>query len=127
MTPLLRTVAGLLLALLVPIASSAAANKSSAQLQDNPAPGTTNVNVTLDALTNRHSISSYVYGGAYPPNASTITDSGMTVVRWGGNATSRYNWQTFTYNAANDWYFEDFNYTEIGDGDSTQFITDVKN
>ena len=38
----------------------------------------------------------------------TITDSGMTVVRWGGNATSRYNWKTYTYNAANDWYFEDF-------------------
>src|SRR5271166_4379679 len=126
MTPLPRTVTVLLLALFVPIAPSAAANNSSAQSQDNPAPGTTNVSVTLDALTNRHAISSYVYGGAYPQNASTITDSGMTVVRWGGNATSRYNWQTFTYNAANDWYFEDFNYTEIGDRDSAQYIRDVK-
>ena len=39
-------------------------------------------------------------------------------MRWGGNATSRYNWKTFTYNAATDWYFEDFGYTEIGDADS---------
>jgi|HubBroStandDraft_1064217.scaffolds.fasta_scaffold04585_1 hypothetical protein len=90
-------------------------------------PATTSVNVTIDALTNRHTISSYVYGGAYPQDASTITDSGLTVVRWGGNATSRYNWQLFTYNAANDYFFEDFNYSEIGDSQSTQFITDVKN
>jgi hypothetical protein len=90
-------------------------------------PATTSVNVTIDALTNRHTISSYVYGGAYPQDASTITDSGLTVVRWGGNSTSRYNWQLFTYNAANDYFFEDFNYSEIGDAESTQFITDVRN
>jgi hypothetical protein len=86
-----------------------------------------NINVTVDALSNRHKISPYVYGGAYPQDAPTITDSGLSVVRWGGNATSRYNWKLFTNNAANDWYFEDFNYTEIGDADSTKFITDVKN
>jgi hypothetical protein len=67
-----------------------------------------------------------VYGGAYPKDAPTITDSGLTVVRWGGNATSRYNWKLFTNNAANDWFFEDFAYSEIGDGDSTKFIQDVK-
>jgi len=88
---------------------------------------TVNINVTVDALGNRHPISSYVYGGAYPQDASTITDSGLTVVRWGGNATSRYNWKLFTYNSANDYYYEDFNYSEIGDADSTNFITDVKN
>ena len=89
-------------------------------------PGTVNINVTVDALSNRHPISSYVYGGAYPQDALAITDSGLTVVRWGGNATSRYNWKLFTYNAANDYYYEDFNYTEIGDADSAKFITDVK-
>ena len=88
---------------------------------------TVNINVTVDALSNRHPISSYVYGGAYPQDASTITDSGQTVVRWGGNSTSRYNWKLFTYNSANDYYFEDFNYSEIGDADSAKFITDVKN
>lgn len=90
------------------------------------APGTSNVAVTIDVLTNRHPISQYVYGGAYPQDASTITDSGLSVVRWGGNATSTYNWQTFTNNADNDYFFEDFGYTEIGDGSSTQFIQDVK-
>ncbi len=90
-------------------------------------PATSNINVTVDALSNRHTISTYVYGGAYPQDAPTITDSGLSVVRWGGNATSRYNWQLLTYNAANDYYFEDFNYSEIGDASSTKFITDVKN
>ena len=103
------------------------ASQSSSSDSSTKAPGTANINVTVDVLNNRHSISSYVYGGAYPQDAPTITDSGLTVVRWGGNATSRYNWKLFTYNAANDYYFEDFDYTEIGDGDSTNFITDVKN
>jgi len=84
------------------------------------------VNVTVDVLSDRHVISPYVYGGSYPKDAPTITDSGLTVVRWGGNATSRYNWKTFTDNAAADWYFEDFGYTEIGDGDSIKYIQDVK-
>lgn len=84
------------------------------------------VHVTVDVLSNRHTISPYVYGGAYPKDAATITDSGITVVRWGGNATSRYNWKAGTYNAANDWYYADFGYTEIGDADSAKFIQDVK-
>jgi hypothetical protein len=104
------------------------AQAAPAQSDSSPAltPGTVNINVTIDALSKRHPISSYVYGGAYPQDAPTITDSGLTVVRWGGNATSRYNWKLFTYNAANDYYYEDFNYTEIGDADSAKFITDVK-
>lgn len=90
------------------------------------APSTVNVNVGVNVLSDRHTISSYVYGGAYPKDAPTITDSGLSVVRWGGNSTSRYNWKLLTYNAANDWYFEDFAYSEIGDADSSKFIQDVK-
>jgi len=88
-------------------------------------PATTNVTVTIDALGNRHPISSYVYGGAYPKDAPTITDSGLTVVRWGGDSTSRYNWKLQTNNAGNDWYYEDFAYSEIGDSDSVKYIQDV--
>jgi len=91
-----------------------------------PNPPANSVKVIVDVLSNRHSISPYVYGGSYPKDAATITDSGLSVVRWGGNATSRYNWKTFTNNAAADYYFEDFGYTEIGDGDSIKYIQDVK-
>jgi hypothetical protein len=150
MTPLIRPIAALCLVLLTtsslsrsqdrsqPLPASTAASQGavvspvrSADKTGNPAqpPGNLVLNdiaISVDVLANRHVLSSYVYGGAYPQDAPTITDSGTTVVRWGGNATSRYNWQAGTYNAANDWYFGDYGYTEIGDSSSTQFITDVK-
>ena len=109
--------------------NSAGESANSSQVSATPSSSTStsaSVHVTVDVLADRHPISPYVYGGAYPQNASTITDSGLSVVRWGGNATSTYNWQMQTDNADNDWYFEDFNYTEIGDSDSSQFIQDVK-
>jgi hypothetical protein len=86
------------------------------------------VTITIDAFTNRHPISTYVYGGAYPQDAATVTDSGLTEVRWGGDATSTYNWQLQTYNAANDYYFEDYaanGFNNGSDGSATQFIKDV--
>ncbi|HWZ82829.1 MAG TPA: glycoside hydrolase family 44 protein [Terriglobales bacterium] len=109
-------------------AQSQAAQATSQQMvaASAPEPAATVVHVTVDALSNRHPISPYVYGGAYPKDAGTVSDSGITVVRWGGNATSRYNWKAGTYNAANDWYYADFGYTEIGDADSAKFIQDVK-
>jgi hypothetical protein len=116
-----------------PAASNSTAGNSSTASQSPPgsfaaapAPATQTIHVTVDVLGNRHPISPYVYGGAYPKDAATITDSGITVVRWGGNATSRYNWKAGTYNAVNDWYYADFSYTEIGDADSAKFIQDVK-
>ncbi len=125
-----RYIAAILLALLFTNSSSGSGRSpgpAPSVVTDSPSSTpATSVNVTVDVLSNRHSISTYVYGGSYPQDAATISDSGLSVVRWGGNATSRYNWKTFTNNAAADWYFEDFGYTEIGDGDSTQFIQDVK-
>jgi hypothetical protein len=127
MFPRFRQVTGLFLALFfVNISSADPQVENLLSDQSTSKPATTNVNVTIDALTNRHSISTYIYGGAYPKDAPTISDSGLTVVRWGGNATSRYNWKTFTYNAANDWYFEDFGYSEIGEADSSKYVQDVK-
>src|ERR1022692_47633 len=106
--------------------NSAGESANSSQVSATPVSSSASVHVTVDVLSDRHPISPYVYGGAYPNNAATITDSGLSVVRWGGNATSTYNWQTKTNNADNDWYFEDFAYSEIGDSDSSQFIQDVK-
>jgi hypothetical protein len=40
------------------------------------APATVNINVSIGALSNHHTVGSYVYGGAYPQDATTITDSG---------------------------------------------------
>jgi len=102
---------------------------NSTQAAATPSASSTAVEVTVDVLTNRHPISPYVYGGAYPNNAATITDSGLSVVRWGGDATSTYNWQAHTYNAANDYYFEDYAASGFNnssaDSDSVQFVKDV--
>jgi Glycoside hydrolase family 44 len=117
-----RPLAALCLVFFVVTISSGNSSKST----DSTVPATTGVTVSIDVLSNRHAISKYVYGGAYPKDAPTITDSGLSVVRWGGNSTSRYNWQLQTYNAANDWFFEDFGYSEIGDSDSAKYIQDVK-
>ncbi|HVN19645.1 MAG TPA: glycoside hydrolase family 44 protein [Dongiaceae bacterium] len=105
-----------------------AENPVSATGKPSPA-GTTGVSVTIDVLKNRHTISPYIYGGAFPKDAPTITDSDLSVVRWGGNATSTYNWKLGTDNADNDWYFEDFAFSALNnsaDSDSTQFIKDVQ-
>jgi hypothetical protein len=106
---------------------SAAQKNAPAATQPKPLAGKA-VTITIDALTNRHPISTHVYGGAYPQDAATITDSGLTEVRWGGDATSTYNWQLNTYNAANDYYFEDYAAEGFGngsDGNAAQFIHDV--
>ncbi len=108
--------------------NSAGESGNSSEAAATPVGSATAVQVTVDVLTNRHPISPYIYGGSYPKDAATITDSGLSVVRWGGNATSTYNWQLHTYNADNDYFFEDFDTTALGtsaDGDSAQFIKDV--
>jgi fibronectin type 3 domain-containing protein len=106
--------------------NTAGESVNSSQASATPTGGSgTAVTVNVDPLSNRHAINPNVYGGAYPKDKPTIADTGMTVVRWGGDATSRYNWQTFTYNAANDYYYSDYLNGEIGDADSRQFVSDV--
>jgi hypothetical protein len=102
---------------------------NSGEVKATPSAPVTTVHLTVDVLTNRHPISPYVYGGAFPKDAATITDSGLPMVRWGGNGASTYNWELGTTNADNDYYFEDFTFGALNnsaDSDSAQFIKDVK-
>jgi PKD repeat protein len=69
-------------------------------LAQNPA-----VTVTIDGNANRHPINPNVYGIAYGTNA-TLPDLNAPVNRYGGNNTSRYNWQINADNRGQDWYFE---------------------
>jgi len=84
--------------------NTAGESANSSQASATPAGSATGTSIqaTINVLANRHTISSYVYGGSYPASATTITDSGLSVVRWGGNATSTYNWKLGTDNADND-------------------------
>jgi hypothetical protein len=106
--------------------NSAGESANSSEVSATPSAPVASVHVTVDVLSNRHPISPYVYGGAFPKDGPTITDSGLTVVRWGGNATTRYNWINFDTNAANDFYFVN---RPMGNpplnSDSTQFVSQV--
>lgn len=59
----------------------------------------------VDAAAGRRAISPYIYGMNFADEA-LATELRLTVRRWGGNATTRYNWRTDTANRAADWYFE---------------------
>lgn len=73
-----------------------------------PPPATASVNVTVDASSHMHPISPYIYGVAF--GGSSLKSNNLTLDRWGGNTTSRYNWRLGSaVNTANDWYFENTN------------------
>jgi len=115
---------------IVTAVNSSGQSGNSNQASATPTGSFSGISVNIDVLANRHTISPYIYGGSYPQDAAHVTDSGMTEVRWGGDATSTYNWQLGTYNAAADYYFEDYNaegFSNGNDSSSTQFITDVQN
>lgn len=90
-------------------------------------PAASATTIVVDVLLDRHPISPLIYGVNFPPSTSYVTDSGATLVRWGGNASTRYNWKNFDTNAANDWYFQN---REMDDSnplyqDSTYFVSSI--
>jgi uncharacterized protein (TIGR03437 family) len=64
--------------------------------------------LAVDATANVHPISPYIYG------INEYADSGLASImriplrRFGGDATTSYNWQIDVSNAASDWYFENY-------------------
>jgi fibronectin type 3 domain-containing protein len=63
--------------------------------------------VNVDAGANRHPISPNIYGIAYG-DAHDMQTLNAPLNRWGGNSTTRYNWQIDAHSAAADWYFETY-------------------
>ncbi|MFN7920957.1 MAG: glycoside hydrolase family 44 protein [Bryobacteraceae bacterium] len=79
-----------------------------AAMAQNPA-----ANVAVDANLNRRNIDPRIYGVAYATTAQLL-DLNVPLNRYGGNNTSRYNWQLNADNRAQDWYFE-----SIGEASAT--------
>ncbi len=71
--------------------------------------------LVIDAAANRHAISPYIYGMNFA-DADLAADVRLPVRRFGGNATTRYNWQNDTSNRASDWYFENIPETNSSPG-----------
>src|SRR5579863_124263 len=62
--------------------------------------------LTVDAAGNPHPINPDVYGIAnYNLDAGFAKEIQVPNVRWGGDGTTRYNWQVDSSNAGFDWYF----------------------
>ncbi|HTB97355.1 MAG TPA: glycoside hydrolase family 44 protein [Terracidiphilus sp.] len=63
--------------------------------------------LTVDAGNQTHAINPYIYGmNGYTLSASVAKAGNIGIVRWGGDSTSRYNYQLNATNDAIDYYFE---------------------
>jgi 5-hydroxyisourate hydrolase-like protein (transthyretin family) len=82
--------------------------------------------LTVDAGNQTHAISPFIYGmNAYLLDSTTAANANVTVARWGGDDTSRYNYQTNVVNSANDFFFENFTGSSgmLGGGLFNGFVT----
>src|SRR5580658_7655740 len=62
--------------------------------------------LTVDAAGNPHPINPDVYGIAnYNLDATFAKEIQVPNIRWGGDGTTRYNWQVDSSNSGFDWYF----------------------
>ena len=61
--------------------------------------------LSVDVSADRHPISPYIYGLNFAEE-DLAAELHLPVRRWGGNSTTRYNWQNDTTNTGSDWYFE---------------------
>jgi hypothetical protein len=62
--------------------------------------------ITVYAQAAQHPISPYIYGMAEYGVARALQQSAhLSVLRWGGDGATRYNWQVDSSNAGFDWYF----------------------
>ena len=84
------------------------------------------VDVAIDVAASRHPIDPRIYGVAHADTA-TLADLKIPFHRWGGNVSTRHNWQANASNRGGDWYFE-----SIADGPATaglnadNFVNDSK-
>jgi PKD repeat protein len=72
--------------------------------------------VTVDVNSGRHPIDPRIYGIAYGTTAQ-LNDLNVPLNRYGGNNSSRYNWQLNADNRAQDWYFESIPDSSSGAGE----------
>jgi len=73
------------------------------------AAGAERIVLTVDKSSRGWEISPFIYGINWGPETnfeSYVADLGIPLRRWGGNATTRYNWKLDMTNRAADWFFE---------------------
>jgi hypothetical protein len=94
------------------------------RLEDRTAPA---VVLTVNANGNIHAIDPRIYGVAFA-STSDLNNLNASTNRFGGNATSQYNWQINAANRASDWYFQSIGSTSPVPGrDGDDFIQAARN
>ena len=93
----------------------------------NTVPGTSApVAITIDAARNRRAINPLIYGVAFA-SSSQLNELNAPLNRWGGNSTTRYNWQLNADNKANDWYYQSIAGSSSTPGaDANSFVSSTK-
>jgi len=93
-----------------------------------PAPGE-GPPLSVDAAAGRHPINPHIYGMNFT-DEDVAEAVRLPVRRWGGNSTSRYNWEIDVHNTGSDWYYENIpnspgavdGFVEQDQGTSTETI-----
>ena len=82
--------------------------------------------VTVDASAARHPINPHIYGFSFA-STTDLSTTNFTMNRYGGNASTSYNWQINGDNRGNDWYFESYGDTSATPGQrGDDFITSTR-
>jgi hypothetical protein len=80
-----------------------------AGINEPPPPNETEIKLNVDSMMARKPISPSIYGmneyGSEDDAVTLMQELKLPIRRWGGNITTRYNWQTDVANHAVDWYF----------------------
>ena len=85
------------------------------------------IHMTVSCSGPSHRINPATYGIAYDPRldgqAGHVWNLGIGARRWGGNPASRYNWEHGrAWNTANDWFYENVNFTGNADFTYEHFL-----
>jgi hypothetical protein len=89
--------------------------------------GHTAITLRINAGAGQHQISPYIYGLAADDGAAYDRLVRPTLIRWGGNPNSRYNWKLGNaWNTASDYFYQNTNYGNTGGSSADEDIAHSK-
>jgi hypothetical protein len=82
--------------------------------------------LSVDTTNQTHAINPYIYGwNNYQLNSSAAQAANITVNRFGGDGSQRYNYLIDDLNSASDWYFENQEGNSSGNTESTGEFNEI--
>jgi hypothetical protein len=93
--------------------------------------GTRDIVMSVDCRAKPQPVSPMIFGIAFDPRLDRKTkhqfEMGAPARRWGGNQTSRYNWELGNaFNPGKDWYFENVDFVGIPGWSWADFLGDQR-